>query len=69
MKPSTLMKIALFTGIVAAIALLLAYFEDKNTKDGIGSLQRWLIEMIVFLVAAAITLVLLIIIFIKVRKQ
>jgi len=54
MKTETLIKIAIATGIIAVIAFIMAYLENKNSASSpVGSLRRWMILVIIFIIAAA----------------
>jgi hypothetical protein len=69
MKTETLIKIAIATGIIAVIALVLAYLENKNSASNpVGSLRRWMILVIIFVIAAAVTAALIVTVLIRSRR-
>lgn len=69
MKTETLIKIAIVTGIIAVIAFVLAYLENKNSASNpVGSLRRWMILVIIFVIAAAVTAVLIVTVLIRNRR-
>ena len=69
MKTETLIKIAIVTGIIAVIAFVLAYLENKNSASSpVGSLRRWMILVIIFIIAAAVTAALIVTVLIRSRR-
>jgi uncharacterized membrane protein len=69
MKTETLIKIAIATGIIAVIAFIMAYLENKNSASNpVGSLRRWMILVIIFVIAAAVTAALIVTVLIRSRR-
>lgn len=70
MKTETLIKIAIATGIIAVIAFIMAYLENKNSASSpVGSLRRWMILVIIFVIAAAVTAALIVTVLIRIRRK